>query len=135
MPVSIADLQERLPVPRGRLQRLVARILRGERMARARISLAVVDNRKMRELNRRYLRHDHTTDVLAFLLDDNHFFGEVVVSAQFAIDEARRRKIDPQEELLRYVAHGVLHLLGYDDRTPAKKKRMWAKQERYLNRR
>ena len=132
MPVSIADLQNALPVPRGKIQRLVGRILRGEGMGRARISLALVDNRRMRALNRRWLGHDRTTDVLSFLLEDREYFGEVVVSAPVARAEARRRRIAPEEELLRYVAHGVLHLLGYDDTSPAKKKRMWARQERYL---
>lgn len=131
MPVAIANLQRGLPLPEARVRRLVGRVLRGERRPRARISLAVIDDRRIRALNRKFLRHDYATDVLAFKLDDG-FFGEVVVSATTARREARSRGIGAQEELLRYVAHGVLHLLGYEDKTPAGRRAMWKKQETYL---
>jgi probable rRNA maturation factor len=57
-----------------------------------------------------------------------------VISAEYAVAEAGKRKIPVEEELLRYVAHGILHLLGYDDHRPADKKRMWSRQERELRR-
>jgi probable rRNA maturation factor len=57
-----------------------------------------------------------------------------VISAEFAVGEARLRKIPVEEELLRYVAHGILHLLGYDDHDPADRERMWKRQERELAR-
>lgn len=131
MPVAIANLQSVLRVPEARVRRLVGRVLRGERRGRERISLAVVDDRRMRALNRKFLRHDYATDVLAFRLDDA-YFGEVVVSATTARREAKARGIRAEEELLRYVAHGVLHLLGYKDKTSAARRAMWKKQEVYL---
>ena len=57
-----------------------------------------------------------------------------MISTDYAAAEARKRRIPVEEELLRYVAHGVLHLLGYDDHAPADKRRMWERQERYLGR-
>jgi rRNA maturation RNase YbeY len=48
--------------------------------------------------------------------------------------EARTRGIDPAEELLRYAVHGLLHLFGHDDRTPAARRRMWARQETLIRR-
>ncbi len=61
-------------------------------------------------------------------------FGEIVVSAETALREARARGIEPQEELLRYAIHGLLHILGYDDRTPSERRRMRALERRYLKR-
>lgn len=113
-------------IPRTQVRRLVARVLRGER-SRRQIHVVFVTDAAMRRLNRRFLKHDYITDVLAFPPD------EVVVAPGVAIAEARRRRIPAREELLRYVAHGVLHLLGYDDKKPASRRRMWARQERYLS--
>lgn len=125
MAITLTNHQRAMRVPRRRIERLVARILRGERRRPA-IEVAVVDDAAIRCANRRFLGHDYATDVLAFP------YGEVVVSAQTARREAKRRGIAPEEELLRYVAHGVLHLLGYRDKTAAAKRRMWRRQERYL---
>jgi probable rRNA maturation factor len=127
--VSIADEQRRVRLPAAKLRRIARAVLAGEG-ARLDLSLAFVTDRAIRALNRRFLRHDRATDVLAFRLDDA--FGEVVVSTDTAAREAKARGIGVEEELLRYVAHGVLHLLGYDDHTPPQRGRMWRRQERYV---
>lgn len=128
--IWIADLQKRR-VPATEIRRLARRILRGEGSRAASLSFAFVDDREIRKLNRKFLRHDYATDVLAFRLD-GEVLGEVVISTEYAAKEARRRGLPWEEELLRYVAHGVLHLLGYDDHAPRKKRIMWEKQEAYL---
>ncbi|MDP6959679.1 MAG: rRNA maturation RNase YbeY [Planctomycetota bacterium] len=129
--ISISNLQRKIRVPRKRLERLVRLILRKEKKARGDVSFAIVDNRRIRKLNRQYLNHDYATDVLAFPMA-SPLLGEVILSAEYAIKEAKSRGISPQEELLRYAAHGLLHLLGYDDHDPGDKKIMWARQEQYL---
>jgi len=58
--------------------------------------------------------------------------GEVVVSVEKAIAEARRRRIAPEREVALYTAHGVLHLLGYGDHTPAERRRMRRAERRAL---
>jgi probable rRNA maturation factor len=132
--ICIANRQERLKVPVGRVRRLARRLLGTKAL-----SLAIVTDPEIRRLNRRFLGHDRATDVLSFRLDGvplgkGGFLGEVVVSADTAAREARRRRLSAEEELLRYVAHGILHLLGYDDRRPRDRARMWARQEKELRR-
>ncbi len=134
--IYITDRQKTMRVPAARARRLARRIL-----GRRSVSLAFVSDAEIRRLNRRFLGHDRPTDVLAFRLDPPRsragrtgLFGEVVVSAQTATREARRRRLHAEEELLRYVAHGLLHLLGYDDRRPRDPARMWSRQERELRR-
>lgn len=132
--IQIADRQGRLKVPEREVRWLARRLLR-----RRVVSLAFVEDAEIRRLNRQFLGRDRATDVLAFRLDGGFpvaggFFGEVVVSAETAAREARRRGIPPREELLRYVTHGILHLLGYDDRLPRQRVRMWNRQERELRR-
>lgn len=129
--IYIANLQKAHPIPAAKIRRLASRILRGEKSNASSLSFAFVGNREIRKINRKFLRHDYATDVLSFRIDGD-IFGEVVVSAQYAAAEARKRRISQEEELLRYVAHGVLHLLGYDDHAPRDRKKMWEKQEAYL---
>jgi len=130
--IRIANRQKRVRIPGREVRRLARRLLGGRAL-----SLAFVGDAEIRRLNRRFLGRDRTTDVLAFRLDGGfpgtgEFFGEVVVSAETAAREARRRGIPVREELLRYVTHGILHLLGYDDRGPRGRARMWNRQEREL---
>ena len=124
--IYIADLQDHVALPKSKVRKLAEAVLKGEKAGPVDLSFAFVDDREMRKVNRKFLNHDYATDVLSFLLGDGNLLGEVVISTEYAAAEAGRRRIPVREELLRYVAHGVLHLLGYDDVTPAKKKIMWA---------
>lgn len=129
--IAIADEQRALRLPLGRVRRLAEAVMAGEGLAGT-LSIAFVGNRRMRSINRRFLKHDFATDVLSFPLGEGD--GELVISTEYAVGEARTRRIPVEEELLRYVAHGILHLAGYDDHAPAARKRMWARQEEYLSR-
>ncbi len=122
--ISITDAQRRVRLPL-RLLRRAARRVAGPRN----VSLAFVTNAAIRKINRRFLGHDWATDVVSFPLGTD-LLGELVISADYAQAEASKRGIPVEEELVRYVVHGLLHLRGYDDRRPADRKRMWARQER-----
>jgi rRNA maturation RNase YbeY len=78
------------------------------------------------------------TDVLAFDYGpgcaEDDVEGEVVVSAERALAEARSRGLPPEGELLLYCIHGLLHLAGYEDATPARRERMWRRQLEHLAR-
>jgi probable rRNA maturation factor len=124
--IAISDEQRRVPIPEADIRRLAARLLKGRSL-----SIAFVTDAAIRKINRRFLGHDWATDVISFPLDSD-LLGELVISAPHARAEARKRGIPEREELLRYVVHGILHLLGYDDHAPSERKRMWARQEREL---
>lgn len=131
--IAIANRQRLVPLDRAALRRLCRRLLR-DHGVEANLSLCVVDDQAIRVLNARFLGRDEATDVLAFPLEDGRepagsapeerLLGEIVVSAEKAIAEARRRRIPVARELALYAVHGVLHLLGYDDHTPAQCRRM-----------
>ena len=91
------------------------------------------------------MNRDHTTDVLAFDLSDDtvsysgkkrifHLEGEIIISATTAVRNAARFDSTPYNELILYVVHGILHLLGYDDHDPKEKKRMQKKQQDIVKR-
>jgi probable rRNA maturation factor len=126
--IHLTDEQSRVRIPRAKVRRLAMQIL-GKRH----LSIAFVTNAAIRKINRKFLKHDFATDVLSFPLGTD-LVGELVISADYAAAEARSRKISVEEELLRYVAHGILHLLGYDDHHPTTRAAMWKRQERELAR-
>ncbi len=102
----------------------------------AQISVAVVDDPTMHELNRRYLNHDYPTDVLSFTLadEDSHLEGQLIVSVDTAAKEAAEYDWTTENELLLYVVHGTLHLVGYDDATPELRGEMREAERRVLSR-
>jgi len=122
-----------------RLRQLVARVLKGEK-AGGHVALLICDDRRMRNLNRRFLGKDRPTDVIAFghagpaSEGGRRHLGDIAVSAETARRLAGQLKIAVTEELERYVVHGVLHLLGWRDGRALQRKRMRARQEGYLKR-
>lgn len=138
MTVEIANRQRKVRVPRKRLAEVVDALLASHDLERAMVSVAVVDNTEIRRVNREFLGRNRVTDVIAFpltdgvcVLGDEEPIGEVVVSAERAKQVA---KGPVQAELLLYVVHGMLHLLGWDDDTPKRRERMHTEALRVLRR-
>jgi probable rRNA maturation factor len=113
---------------------VILSILHDAGVRRGSVSVAVVDDPLIHELNRRYLEHDYPTDVLSFVLEreGDLLEGEVVVSADTARRTAERLDWPAEHELLLYIVHGTLHLAGYDDRDPESKARMRQQERRLL---
>jgi len=78
----------------------------------------------MRALNRRFLDHDRTTDVLSFRYDGEPIVGDIVISPAAAMRYAHRHGLSYTQELSRYVVHGLLHWLGHKDRTADQQRKM-----------
>ena len=119
----------------GEIVRVLEGVLEAEGEARD-LSVVVVDDPTIHDVNRRFLDHDYPTDVIAFDLSGEGpgADGEVVVSWDTARREARERGINPASELLLYCVHGTLHLLGYDDKEDDERVRMHARQHELLAR-
>lgn len=137
--VEIADQQDRLVVHRGRIERAVHQVATEAGIERGYLSVAIVDDATIGELHARYLHLDGPTDVLSFVLehDDSRLEGEIVVSADTAARVAEGYAGGPQDwdaadEMLLYVVHGMLHLVGYDDVEPAAAEQMRAAERRHL---
>jgi len=121
---------------RARLKKAVRLILQDAGIKTAEISIAIVTDARMQELNRQYLQHDYSTDVLSFLLDDNpqekSLEGQIIASSDFAAREAINYGWTSDDELFLYIIHGTLHLVGHDDTTPVAKQTMRAAEAAYL---
>jgi probable rRNA maturation factor len=131
--IEIANRQSALPLDRQLLRRAVRRVLRDAAVRKARISVAVVDDETIAGLNWQYLRHRGPADVLSFALDTGDGLeGEVVVGAQTALRCAPQYGWLPHDELLLYVIHGTLHLVGHDDTRPALRAEMQKRETAVL---
>jgi probable rRNA maturation factor len=74
----------------------------------------IAGDRTLRRLNREYLGHDYTTDVLSFPSGDRPFLGDLAISADRADLQAKAHRHSLLDEIRILMLHGVLHLLGYD---------------------
>jgi probable rRNA maturation factor len=103
------------------------RTLAGEGRVEGELSLSFVTSEEMADLHATYMGEEGPTDVLSFPMDEDGLLGDVVISPA----EAARNNPDVEAELRLLVAHGVLHLLGYDHEEEAERRVMWGKQALY----
>lgn len=125
--IQIANEQSRLSCDEDELRDLVAAVISQEAdVTGFDVSLAIAGEELTREVNSEFLDRTGTTDVISFTyrLDETRLEGEVIVNADEAIRRADETRHGPWQELLLYVVHGVLHLLGYEDSTPELRQRM-----------
>lgn len=133
--VSIASPQEIVPLEYARLKEVARTVLEGEKVKDAKISLAFVDDPTIARINKQFLEHEGPTDVITFPMSGRgakKLEGELVIGTEVAVREAQERGHAVHIELCLYVIHGVLHLCGYDDRTPKDAKVMRQKERAYL---
>ena len=124
-------------LPEAEVLALAHRLLDGEGLSPRGIGIVLADHAEVLRLNRAYLGHDYETDVLSFSLDETgpaqgFVEGEVIVDLDTAAERAAEFGTTYRREALRYVAHGLLHLCGYDDATPEAKAAMHGLEDRYL---
>lgn len=132
--IALANEQSRCAVDERRLIEAAHAVLKDSAFSTADISLAVVDDAAIHELNRRHLDHDWPTDVLSFTLEqqDGHLEGEVIISADTAAVAAEEHGCTAHDEQLLYVIHGMLHLVGYGDKSATDAQEMQAAEARYM---
>jgi probable rRNA maturation factor len=133
------------------LRRAIEMTLRIEHVASAVLSVSIVDNPSIHQINRKHLQHDCPTDVISFQLDfatdddapddaDSEFRaagaiieGEIIASAEMAEEMASTGQWSIMDELTLYVIHGLLHICGYDDLSPEEKAIMRNRERAILN--
>lgn len=119
--VTVVDRQRAARVSGVRIAAMAEYALERERCAGAQLTITLVGDRAMRDLNRRWRGKDATTDVLSFSQREGEggglhpeLLGDVVISVATALRNAREVGCCHGAELDRLVVHGILHLLGYE---------------------
>lgn len=136
-PAAIRGSRAGTTVDLARLRRRAASILRATGQAGAELSISLVDDPSIRELNGRYRGKPRPTDVLSFSLVEGEFadrrgklLGDVVISVDTAARQARERRRGLDDTVAKLLVHGVLHLLGHDHEEDAEARRMLAEERR-----
>lgn len=135
--IIIRNLQKKkIPFSRKKIIELIRKIFeyKGYRKIFG-LSIIFVDENFIKRLNLKYLKKKISTDVLAFPLGENpeNFLGDIVISVDFAIKNSLTFKTTLKSEILLYLIHGILHLLGYKDKTKDERKIMESEQKRILD--
>ena len=133
--ILISSSQKALRLPRRRLERLIRFVAASEGASLAMVDLAVVGSGEIASVNRRFLSHTGATDVISFDLSEGPGRGlcvQLVVCADLALRQGPLHGLRPQHELMLYVIHGLLHMMGYEDSTVRGGARMHARQDELL---
>ena len=155
MMVVLTNAQRECPVNTALMARVARRAVRTLRIRTpGTLAVTFIGSRKMRALNKRFLRHDRMTDVLSFRYDTAKGYGlgargnypqppalspqpivgEILIAPRAARAYAKQHDIPYAEELARYVVHGLLHWLGHEDRTLSEQRAMRSREDRLLSR-
>jgi probable rRNA maturation factor len=133
MEIEIADRQDAVDLDPEEVRRVL--LLALDMAGRdATLSVVLTGDAEIRELNSRFAGRDSATDVLAFAYDGEAdcVEGEIVVNAELAARQAASRPHSPEGELVLYLVHGLLHLLGHDDHDADETRRMREQEQEVL---
>jgi rRNA maturation RNase YbeY len=109
--------------------------LKQEQISNAKINLIFAKDNLLNKLKIEYFQKDHLTDVIAFRINDytdKEVEGEIYISLERAIDNAKEYEEKVSKELARLIIHGTLHLLNYKDNTDKEKLTMTRLENKYL---
>lgn len=98
------------------------------------LSIILCSDNYLLEMNKQYLNHDYYTDIITFdYVENNIISGDLFISFDRIKENAKKLEIDFIKELYRVIFHGVLHLVGYNDKTNEEQRLMTDKENYYLS--
>jgi len=119
---------------RSSIKKLIVQLFQEEQVSLNRIDYIFCSDEYLLKINKRFLHHETYTDIITFPLSDYNkpVYGEVYMSVDRIKENANAFKVPYQEELLRVMIHGALHLCGYTDHNQKEKQNMRSKENHYL---
>ncbi|MCK5014083.1 MAG: rRNA maturation RNase YbeY [Candidatus Omnitrophica bacterium] len=153
MEIAFENLQKKVTLNPPQILKTAATILRHEGVDNVSLSIVFVSRQRIQALNKKFLGRDYATDVLAFNLSERRgtvpafrrgkrraptvrnarqIAGDIIISTDAVVKNARIYKTGLSEELALYVIHGILHLLGFDDHKTRDIQRMRKKEQQLL---
>lgn len=139
MKIWIRNLQKHIPLDSKRIRGAAQRTLDNLGFPDAELSILLVDDAQIQDLNRRHLGRDKPTNVLAFAMREGEFstlnpdlLGDVVISVETAQRQSNRFRLDDMTTVTLLMVHGILHLLGYEHEGTRKGAREMAIKQREI---
>jgi rRNA maturation RNase YbeY len=116
-----------------RFKKLINAIIRSESKTAGEISIIITSDDYLRTVNKEFLNHDYFTDVISFNYSSNDkISGEIYISEDTVKRNSVEYNVDFDNEMLRVMIHGILHLVGYDDTTNEEKQKMRQLEEEWM---
>jgi probable rRNA maturation factor len=136
--IQIDNSQKLLRINKRSVKEAVQAVLQSEDILCKEVSLYFVDEPTLCDMHANFFDDPSPTDCISFPIDgeeegSNRHLGEIFISTQAAIDYAAQHQTDPYEELMLYVVHGLLHLIGYDDIKPKDRASMRVAEKRLMH--
>ena len=119
--IIINNLPKKIKISKNFIRDYIKLILDNEKVITNEVIVNFVSKKAIKDLHKIFFNDPTSTDCISFPIDKPyekkfyHLLGEVFVCTQEAIEYAKRENADPKKELLLYVTHTILHLIGYDD--------------------
>ena len=155
MNIAIANRQRAQKINLRLLKKITQALLAELELEKAEIGICLVAAPEMTRLNETFLKHQGSTDVIAFDYGDNinpggqrfvaaqifraltkqcppGIYGEIFICIDEAVMQARKFDTSWQSEIVRYLIHGILHLLGFDDSSAGARRKMKREENRRL---
>jgi len=119
----------------GRIKELINKVIAEEGKISGDLNFILTNDNSLREMNRKYLKHNYFTDVIIFGWGEGRVVeGEVYISVDTVKRNAQNYKVSYKSEILRVIIHGTLHLLGYNDKSMIEKIEMRRLEDMWLER-
>lgn len=121
--------------PRTKAKSCLVKLFKKEGKVLEKLNYIFCSDDYLLEINRRFLKHNYYTDIITFDISEvkEKIIGEIYISVDRVRENAKELKQPLQQELLRVVFHGALHLCGYKDKSKSQQKQMRLKEEYYLS--
>lgn len=119
---------------KDRLMRWLSGVVKAHGKRIGSINFVLVSDESLLRYNIDYLGHHDLTDVITFPQEGGDIGGDILMSLPRIRENARTAGVSTQQEMRRVMVHGVLHLLGHEDRTLAQKSAMREQEDRWLDR-
>ena len=135
MKINIYNRQKALPLSSPSVKRAVEELFQFLSVSCDEISFYFVSSKKIASLHESHFDDPTPTDCITFPVDSS-YLGDIFVCPEVAIEYAQKHQLDPFDETLLYIIHGILHLLNFDDLDPKKRSLMRKKEKsciRHLN--
>lgn len=131
--ISFQNLTSIKKINTTETERLIKKIILSETKEVGDIVCLFCDDNYLLNINIKYLNHDYFTDVITFdYCEKDIISGDILISLERVVENAKKYNVSFLAEFYRVVIHGLLHLLGYNDKTKSEKELMRKKENYYL---
>lgn len=125
------DIPFKLPAP-NKIKTWLKSVIQEEGWKLGSLNYIFCSDNYLYQMNIQHLQHDTLTDVITFQYSEEVVEGDIFISVERTSENAKTYKVSDLYELQRVMVHGLLHLMGYGDKSPEDKAEMTAMEDKYL---